>query len=420
MDSSQQRFPAHIFDWIFSVLCIFTISGFFISRAFVSIGSILLVAAACWQYGFKATISRYWGVAFNRISLLLLLVSAVSLLWSTDVGEWQQDTVTKLSFLVLPLGFSVGSLSKTKVLKRVLYAVNIFALITVVHSLFVYLGDVESGHAAYMLDTTRYGDHIRFSFLLSLTIIFNLYLLFEKKSVLLRLEKILLLCLSVLFFAYLHLLSARTGLLCAYTGIGTLLLVKAWQRKPVWAFAVVLGGILVPVMAVQLSPRLKDKVIFMKHELTRVKDQSAAIQYNYTDNNRILSYDVAWDNIKRNFWLGVGTGDLRDKMTETYKEKYPGIPDAGILRVPHMQFLSSAMAIGFPAACICIAGLLITPLLLSYRCRLYIRVNMLMMLLYFMVDAHLEIQFGILIFLFFTLLWMVLTGNTVEDTGTNA
>lgn len=419
MDRHQQRLPARVFDWLFSVLCIFTISGFFVSRAFVSIGSVLLVAATFWQYGFRATLSRYWDLAFNRVALLLLLLSAVSVLWSDDKGEWQQDTVTKLSFLVLPLGFSIGSLSKTNVLKRILYAVNIFACITVAHSLFVYLNDVEGGHAAYMLETTRYGDHIRFSFLLSLTIIFNLYLLFEKTRILVRTEKVLLVCLSVLFFGYLHLLSARTGLLCAYMGIGALLLVKAWQRKPVWAIAVLAGGILLPVLAVQLSPRLADKMVFMKHELTKVKDESATVQYNYTDNNRILSYQVAWDNIKDHFWLGVGTGDLRDKMTETYKEKYPGIPDAGILRVPHMQVLSTAMGIGVPAALLCIGGLLLAPLLLSYRCRLYMRVNMLMMFLYFMVDAHLEIQFGILIFLFFTLLWMVLDGNTVADTAMN-
>lgn len=419
MDNNQQRLPVNVFDWLFSLLCMVTILGFFVSRAFVSIGSILLVAAAFYQFGIRATLKRYWAVAFNRIALLLLLVSAASVLWSDNMAAWQQDTVTKLSFLVLPLGFAVGSLSKMKVLKRVIYAVNIFAFITVLHSLIVYLGDVESGHAAYMLHTTRYGDHIRFSFLLSLTVIFNLYLLFEKGRLLGRPEQAMLLFLSVLFFAYLHLLSARTGLLCAYTGIGTLLLVKAWQRKRVWALAVVAAGLLVPVLAVQLSPRLADKVVFMQHEITRVKDQSAAVQYNYSDNNRILSYEAAWDNIKEHCWLGVGTGDLRDRMAATYREKFPAIPEEGILRVPHMQVLSSAMAIGIPAALICILGFIIAPLLLSYRHRLYIRINMLMMLLYFMVDAHLEIQFGILIFLFFTLLWMISDGNEVKDTGLN-
>src|SRR5690606_28256393 len=115
---------------------------------------------------------------------------------------------------------------------------------------------------------------------------------------------------------------------------------KAWRKKPIYILGVVLAGILFPLAAIKLSPRLNEKVTFMLYEYTHVKDKAAGVQYNYSDNNRVLSYTVAWENIKDNVLLGIGSGDVRDNMKATYKTLYPDIPEEGRLGVPHMQFLS--------------------------------------------------------------------------------
>lgn len=414
---STTKIPPVYFQHIFTALCIITILGFFIGRALVSVGSIVLAVAVLYQYGVKATLRQFWAFKWNVFALLLLLTSALSYFWSDNTASWEADTVTKLSLLVLPLGFSVPLLNKQQVVKTIVYALNVFITLTIINSLYIYALDVEKAQEGYMLVTTVYGDHIRFSFVIALTILLNLFLVFEHSRSLAKSVRWLLGLASLLSFAYLHLLSARTGLLCAYTGIGLLLLVKAWKRKKVLALGVLVGLCLVPLVAMQLSPRLASKVAFMLHEVTTVSSQSAAVQFNYSDNNRVLSYAAAINSIVDYPLLGVGSGDLRSEMRKQYQILYPDVPLDGSLEVPHLQLLSTVMAIGIPLGVLCIIGLLLSPLWHAQKHRLYVYINALLMLIFFSIDANLEVQFGILVIVFYTQLWYLLASSSVKDTG---
>lgn len=367
-------------------------------------------------YFFKwETIKNAWKQPFTKIAYLLFFCSAISVLWSTNIQAWEKDTVTKLLLIVLPLALQAIVLNKGTFVKIVTYAINAFILATVINSMLIYFQNPSLAQDQYMLTTTKYGDHIRFSFLIALHILLNFYLVFEYWKKLNKLELLYILLSIIVPFAYLHLLSARTGLLCGYAGIGLILFIKAWQYKKAMALAVVVGISLIPFAAIQLSPRLYDKVHYMIWEATQVKDQDPSVQFNYSDNNRVLSYNAAMHLIKDNKLIGVGAGDLRDEMRGAYAELYPSIPKEGRLEVPHMQFLSTATAIGLPAGLICILGLIVTPFFSRYKRKLYIGINMTLMLLFFMVDANLEIQFGLLIFLFYTLLWMIIERSDVKD-----
>lgn len=414
-DSVATRWKNQHFETLFAILCVATIAGFFFSRALVSIGSVALVVAQLLQFGLKAMWLQFKRSWFHIICVLLLVVAALSFFWSADKGAWEKDTVTKLSFLVLPLGMSISRLDKNKFFKIVLYSINTLILVTVINSLRIYFANPDHAESQYMLTTTLYGDHIRFSFMIALSMLVNFYALFEKKKLLSKLEWAFVLISILLPFVYLHLLSARTGLLSAYVCLSICLLVKAWQYKRILAIGVLIGLACIPLLAIQLSPRLYNKVHYMISEATTIKDEDPGVQYNYSDNNRILSYNVASVIIKEHPILGVGTGDLRNTMKETYGKVYPDVPPKGRLEVPHMQLLSTAVGIGVPFAIICVLGLLISPLLHAYRSKFYIGTNMLLMLIYFMVDANLELQFGILIFLFFTLFWMIMERSNIQD-----
>lgn len=411
----SMRLSLSLYSWLFAILCVATIAGFFFSRALVSIGGVLLLFLNIYQFGWKQVLSYAWKNHFTKICIGLLSISALSFFWSANIGAWEKDTVTKLLLLVMPLSMIVPVLEKKKVLKTVLYSINTMVLITVLNSLRIYFQNPELAHQQYMLTTTLYGDHIRFSFLIALNILLNFYLLFEWRNATNKSERVFALLSIIVPFAYLHMLSARTGLMCAYAGLGLVLLLKAWQYKKVLALAVLGGLALLPVVAIQLSPRLADKVQYMIWEVTEVKDEDPSVQFNYSDNNRVLSYKVAQELISNHPLLGVGAGDLRDSMKGTYARLYPTIPQEGRLEVPHMQVLSTAVALGAPIGLLGILGLLLTPLWYRYKRYLYIGINMTLMLLFFMVDANLEIQFGLLIFLFYTLMWMLLERDSVQD-----
>jgi O-antigen ligase len=415
ISSKSYKFTDQQFCIAFTLLCACCIVGFFISRALVSIASILLPILVIYQYGIKATWQQYWAFTWNRFAFLLLGFSALSFLWSEDVVSWQRDISNKLLLLCLPLGFSIKSINKFAFIKSIAVLLNIAICITIIRSVYLYVIDISSGTEEYMLDTTLYNDHIRFSFLISTTVLLNLFLLYEKKAFLNIAVKSGLIIASILGFLYLHLLSARTGLLAEYIALSIFFIVKAWSKNKLLSIGVIIGMCCIPIIATKVSPRLNEKVSFMIHEMTTVKDQDESVQYNYTDNNRILSYEAAWNSIKSNPVVGVGSGDLRNEMRKQYKELFPGIPEDGSLEVPHMQILSTSLAIGIPIGVLSILGIIFAPFCQMKRWKLYLFIHTILMLLFFSIDANLEIQFGLLIIVLVTQFWRILSDDTIID-----
>lgn len=61
---------------------------------------------------------------------------------------------------------------------------------------------------------------------------------------------------------------------------------------------------------------------------------------------RVFMWDTATDLIKDNFWLGVGSGDVKDELQAlNYKKGYIGVAEKNLNS--HNQFLNSHAAIGF-------------------------------------------------------------------------
>ncbi|MGM0478965.1 MAG: O-antigen ligase family protein [Bacteroidota bacterium] len=61
---------------------------------------------------------------------------------------------------------------------------------------------------------------------------------------------------------------------------------------------------------------------------------------------RILMWDTSIDLIKDNFWIGVGSGDVKEELQRlNYKKGYTGVAEKNLNS--HNQFLNSHVAIGF-------------------------------------------------------------------------
>lgn len=404
-------------DYIFVSLCLALVFGSVMSRALVSIGTIGLVIIALISNNPKQLFYRYLHNVFNLACLILFLSYAISGFWSDNLEMWRNDTVTKLGMVALPFAFAGFHFTTIKPFKQIMFCTNLILLGVITNSLYHYYADVKLAEQQYMIVTTKYGDHIRFSLFLVFVFVCNLYLLFERKfNIKERLAKIIVAASTIIIFIYLHYLSARTGLLCLYVALFVFAIIKLWYFKK--GLALLAGCVLMmmPIMAYFVFPRFQQKVEYMQYEFSQFNKAEDHVQYTLSDNNRFLSYEAALISIKEYPFFGVGSGDIRPEMIRLYAQEFPTIPESGALRLPHIQFLATSMAIGIPLGMLTLLTMLIAPIVNRQKHKLYMGLLSLLLFLSFMIDAMLEVQFGILVILFFALLMQKFMNKPQENT----
>lgn len=380
--------------------------GFFCARALISTGSIILLINACLPWNRANTIQQIKSQYFLIICLVYWLCCALSLAWSSNMVVGSKEMITKLSLIAIPIGMTTLHFKNMRRFIIWITCLNVILLPFIINSSLIYFQNMQGYHESYMLYTTKYNDHIRFSLCVTLLLIINTFIIVTQKNKFPN--RLLWYCLIIwsIYGAYfLHILSARTGLACLYIFIISYIFYTIWQRRKWLAVLSVFGTLLLAYLAIQNVPRLHHKVAYMQYELRQWYEGEEAVQYTLSDNNRILSYNVALKSMASHPLLGVGVGDVQDEMVRIYGQKYPDIPKEGALKLPHNQFLTTAMAIGLPGSIILIL-LLLTPLKSKFDYRYFLSINMIVFAVAFMIDAMLEVQFGLFLFLFFIMIWL--------------
>ena len=131
--------------------------------------------------------------------------------------EWSDIIRIKLPLLILPLAFAGNWQLHQKQWKILAFFFIALIFAGTCWSIAQYLADTKAVNAAYLkaksIPSPLENDHIRFSWLVTVAILFGIMLTSMKEN---RLLKILLWIINAWFVVYLHILSARTGLLCLY------------------------------------------------------------------------------------------------------------------------------------------------------------------------------------------------------------
>ena len=124
----------------------------------------------------------------------------------------------------------------------------------------------------------------------------------------------------------------------------------------------------------------------------------------FGDNNRLYSYKIAVDLIKKHPLTGVGTGDIKSSMDTGYAARYPEVPAMARL-IPHNEFLVVGLGCGIPAM-ILFSIWVFMPLasLKKNRQSFFFFMAWLILLLQLMIEPVLEVQMGVFVYLFFLLL----------------
>lgn len=340
-----------------------------------------------------------WGMS------LLFVLPLISGIWSEDKKEWLSVLRLKLPLLALPLAFAAPfSFSKKQ---WNIAGVGFIAVVVAgtLWSMSTYLVSIETINESYLkaksIATPLNNDHVRFSWLVSATILLCGLLGWQMRKQQKMAVLSLVICATWLIF-YLHVLAARTGLFSFYIMV---LAAAAWlivsKAKPKYGIAILLLLVMLPFTAYWLLPSFQNRVKYIMYDYGYFKEMHYLPGGN--DASRVISLRAGWNLLLENPLAGTGTGDISNEVKKWDAAHYPGMLPADMI-YPSSQWLIYGLTCGW-------AGVLLFTIIIFLPCFTKRKNNLAWLLLNvtavsgFLFDMGLEVQFGIFIYSFFVLWW---------------
>lgn len=390
------------------ICCLLMIAGLFFSRALLSLSMFIMFVNALHPQFLKQYLKEWRKNVFSMLCLAFFLSYLISGLWSANVSYWLKASINKLPFVILPFAFLSIPLHKEKVQRLIILSLVGMQLLLIGYSLIelvLHLDYYMKGyHFSRPIPTTRYNDHIRFSLSLVLSFFLMMYLLLEKgKELISNSMRWVLAIISCVFFIYIHILAAKSGLLCLYLGLLVFVIFKIGRKSKLLAFGLTLLIASLPFLGYLFIPTFRTKIDYVRYEQQKTREDK---HYDYTlsDAGRMITYEIGGKAVKEHPVIGVGAGDLMDEMRDGYKKYYPEV-SAEQQFGPINQFLFTALSIGIPLSLILLA-MCFAPFFLKVNNKIYLIVTTLALFISLMVEAPLELQFGVFTYLFFILTWI--------------
>jgi O-antigen ligase len=355
-----------------------------------------------WLRGLQYSFRRLADQKHLAILSLLFAVPAFSFFWSEDTAYWLERVRVRLPFFVLPWAFSnLPALSMRQ------YNMVLHVLVWVLTITCIGIGIHYLLHADEILLGLSQGQpvpvprhHIRFNLTLVTGILSGARLWATRFAWRFAWERRLL-GLAVLFlFAFIHVLSVRSGLAALYT---TLLFSLVWfvaytRRWRMGIAAVVLLG-LTPLAALKTLPSLRTRMEYMVYDWKQYKQQNGQ---DYSDSERWVSLHAGWILWRENPALGVGVGDLPFEIHKTVNTHFPQY--APKHRLPHNQFVYILVGTGLMGLALSLIAFL-GPVLEPRNLHFYLfSAFQIVVFVSFLVEYTIETSIGVAFYLFY-MLW---------------
>ncbi|MDP4264739.1 MAG: hypothetical protein Q8941_19585 [Bacteroidota bacterium] len=384
---------------IFAAIILMLIS-LFISRAFLSVSLFLFLAVTIIGRDIFSQFARFFRSPLLVGMSFLFFIPLISGLWSSNVQAWISVSRIKLPFLLLPLAFAGNWQLQEKQWKII---ANIFLLLVTMGccwSLWQYFQNMEVINRDYLraqtLPAPLGNDHVRFSWLVSIAVACGILLICTTRN---KVTKSLIALSLLLWVVYLHILSARTGLVLTYFFFLCFALYLARQRKRFF-FIILAALVVIPLASWWLFPSLQNRVKYIVYDFSFLKSNKDLP--GTSDANRLISLKAGWYILRENP-LGAGAGDIRDEMNKWYAVHVPGIGEADKL-FPSSEWVVYGDIAGWPGIFL-FTVIMIVPLFVKrIRHRFFWIMLGVMGVGSSLVETTLEIQFGIFIYCF-TILW---------------
>jgi len=386
-------------------LIVIMMAALFFSRAVLSISMISFVIVSCLHTDFKKHILHFFSSPLLWGMSLLFLLPLLSVLWSDDKKEWADIIRIKLPLLFLPLAFAGPFRFSKKQAAGLAYILIAIVAAGTLWSIYYYSSDATAINDSYLraksIVTPLENDHVRFSWLVSISILLGGWLTIIKQTENNKIS-ILLALVTVWLIIFLHILAARTGLLSFYliaVATGAWLMVK--KLKWFYGLSIILVVIALPLFAYKAIPTFHNRVNYFLYD----KGYFEKINYlpGATDAVRVISLKAGWNVMEQQPATGVGFGDVLAQTQNWYGANYPQMIEADKI-YPSSEWLMYGAGCGWP-------GFIIFSIVMLIPFSVKTNNRMLWWLLNgtaafsFLFDIGLEVQFGVFIYSFIILWW---------------
>jgi O-antigen ligase len=391
-------------EWIAGICCVSMIAGLLFSRGVLSVAMIVLFLNAFHPLTLKKTWEDWKKNRFALFCLLFFASYFISGLWSTDTGNWLKFVQIKLPFLILPFAFFSIPLEQAKFQRAVMGGVLLVLLVGMCYSFYFLVVNPQFLTQYLHLPSPVEGDYIRFTIALVLGIQFVVYQFLHRKELLSRRDKTVLLLWGLLAVAYIHIQAAKSGLLCFYL---LLLVYIIWLLPRKWKWLIILFPVLgiAGIWSLSSLPSVQKQIKNFSYE-QKVWETNDTAMFNKSSSfvPRLISYKAALEVIRDHPVSGTGAGDMKVEIDKKYEEKYPNIRPVFRL-IPHNQFICTMLVIGIPLSLFLV--LMVLSPLRPGPANVHTIATMVIMITGMLIEAMLEVQYGVFVYLFFTLFWIV-------------
>ena len=328
---------------------------------------------------------------------LILLPVIISGFWSDDTATWRNTFSVKIPLVTVMLGLSATMLTKKRWLQLAWVYISIIS-IGCLWSLQQYISDPRSIQAAYLqakvLPTLADNDYVRFSWMIVTAIFLGIKCISIQGN-----KKVngLLACMLAFLVAYLHLLAAKTGLLCLYAGsfiylLHMIIIQKKW-RAGLGILTMILA---IATLAYITLPTLRNRVQYVVYDFSTYSKGHFTPGYN--DGARWLSIRAGYGITAQHPLNGVGFGDIRSAVDQWHQANQPD-SFAYERFLPANEWLVYGSGSGWPGLLCFTAGLLLLLYATTSKSIASILLSVIAFIP-FITDDSLEGQYGVVILAF--------------------
>lgn len=390
------------------------IISLFLSRVALSVSMIIFVTACFFHVDAKKHLQNFFSSPLLWGMTLLFLLPLLSGWWSADKNEWLNIMRIKLPLLLLPLAFAAPFTFSRKQWHGLGYILICIITAGTIWSLFHYASNMAEVNEGYLRSKTMItplaNDHVRFSWLVAVAILFTGWLLFRNKE-----QRIIAWALGLLIvwlIVFLHILAARTGLFSFYVILfATTLWIIFKKAKPLQGAILLVLMIGLPVVAYFILPTFRNRVKYFNYDFEYFKDAHYLPGGN--DASRIISIKAGLNIVKDHPAAGVGFGDIFFETVKWYDVNYPEMLKQDKI-LPSNEWLIYGTGCGIPGLLVFTYAMFV-PFFITVRNKWRWCLLNLIVLSGFLFDIGLEVQFGVFIYSFIVLVsWKWFYGETLK------
>ncbi|MEI6311849.1 MAG: O-antigen ligase family protein [Bacteroidota bacterium] len=272
--------------------------------------------------------------------LSIVAVALFGCIYSTDLSNSFKVITTYSPFLFMPIAFGAIKAFTKKQFIFILYAytsIVFIATIIILINYFLHYDSINIGLKQGQAIPTPYHEHIRFSLMICFSICSLIYLALKNYSISnMKIEKRIQLIMICCLVICIHVLSVRSGILSLYIclmAIASYIII--YYKKYLLGLCIITFIIIAPIVSYSLIPSVQNKINYMLWDLDQMKNNNAK---NYSDAERITSIVAGWKIVQKHPLIGVGTGDLKQKMNQVYEQDYKWLANKN-RKMPHNQWV---------------------------------------------------------------------------------